>query len=128
ARAFIRAGQTLTIPTAGGGAAPATTTTPAPSTSTSTSTSTTHTVVAGDTVSGIATRYGSTVAAIVSANSLNRAAQIRIGQALTVPSATTTAAATTTLVGNTFAGRTYPEATVASANQNKATLLELGVP
>ncbi len=28
----------------------------------------------------------------------------------------------------TFAGRTYPAATVASANQNKATLLAVGVP
>lgn len=33
-----------------------------------------------------------------------------------------------TLVGSTFAGRTYPSATVASANQNKAALLSIGVP
>ena len=38
------------------------------------------------------------------------------------------AAPAATLVGSTFAGRTYPEATVASANQNKASLISIGVP
>ncbi|WP_203767584.1 lytic transglycosylase domain-containing protein, partial [Cellulomonas denverensis] len=62
---------------------------------------------------------------------------IREGQTLTIPggsgTATTTSATTSTsggqqLVGNTFLGRTYPAATVASANENKATLLAIGVP
>jgi N-acetylmuramoyl-L-alanine amidase len=125
ARAFIRAGQTLTIPGAG---------TPA-ATTTGTSTGGSHTVAQGETVSAIAARYGTTVSAVVSANGLNAQAFIRAGQTLTIPGATTTTAAVTTtsasgeqLVGSTFLGRTYPAATVASANENKATLLAIGVP
>lgn len=129
-RAFIRAGQRLTIPGTGSSAAAPASRSTAPRAAAPVGT-TTHRVVAGDTVSGIAARYGTTVRAVVEANGLNRAAMIRIGQSLDVPTTTTTsrpAAPATGLVGSTFAGRTYPEATVASANQNKATLLELGVP
>ncbi|MEV7972029.1 transglycosylase SLT domain-containing protein, partial [Cellulomonas sp. NPDC089187] len=69
-------------------------------------------------------------------NGLNAQAFIRAGQTLTIPGGSTSAAPTTTaapssgqqLVGSTFLGRTYPSATVASANQNKATLLSIGVP
>jgi len=83
--------------------------------------------VSGDTVSGIAARYGTTVAAISSANALGNRSLIRIGQQLTIPGAIASTPKTP-LVGNTFAGRRYPEAVVASANLNKATLLSLGVP
>ncbi|NCT90019.1 LysM peptidoglycan-binding domain-containing protein [Cellulomonas sp. APG4] len=128
-RAFIRAGQTLTIPTGAGGAAPVAASAPASSTG-----ARTHTVARGETVSGIAARYGTTVTAVVQANGLDSRAFIRAGQKLQVPagggtsSAPATTRPTSGLVGSTFAGRTYPQATVASANQNKATLLELGVP
>ena len=118
-RALIRIGQTLVIPTASGAPASAA---PAPTVGS-------HTVAAGDTVSAIAARYGTTVAAVVAANGLDDRALIRIGQTLAVPGATAAPAAPTSgLVGDTFAGRTYPEATVASANQNKATLLATAVP
>ncbi|WP_149202931.1 LysM peptidoglycan-binding domain-containing protein [Actinotalea subterranea] len=129
ADAMIRIGQVLTIPTAGAPApvaAPAAPAAPAAGA---------HTVGRGDTVSGLATRYGTTTAAIVAANGLSADAMIRIGQVLTIPGAggaatvaTSTAAPTSGLVPSTFAGRTYPEATVASANENKATLLAMGVP
>ncbi len=121
ARAFIRAGQTLTVPGAGtGGATPA-----APAAATGT-----YTVRTGDTVSGIARAHGTTVAAVVAANGLDARAFIRAGQTLAVPGASAGAPAATTsgLVGNTFAGRTYPDKVVASANQNKASLLAAGVP
>ena len=118
AAATIRIGQVLTIPGgAGVSATPARTAAPA--------VAPTHTVVAGDTVSGLARTYGTTVAAITTANGLNAAATIRIGQVLALAGAT---AAPSGLVGDTFAGRTYPAATVAAANQNKATLLAAGVP
>ncbi|MDM8085452.1 LysM peptidoglycan-binding domain-containing protein [Cellulomonas cellasea] len=126
-RALIRIGQTLTIPgaaqAAAGGAATATT-------PTRTASAATHTVVAGDTVSSIAKRHGTTVAAIVSANNLDSRALIRIGQTLTLPGTTAPSAttATTQLVGNTFAGRTYADSVVSAANANKATLLATGVP
>ncbi|WP_182111326.1 MULTISPECIES: LysM peptidoglycan-binding domain-containing protein [unclassified Actinotalea] len=127
ADAMIRIGQALTIPSGSAPAAPAAAAPVAAPPST-----TGHTVVAGETVSGIATRYGTTTSAIISANGLGADAFIRAGQTLQVPgagAATAPAAAPTTqLVGNTFAGRTYPQATVDSANANKAALLAAGVP
>ena len=84
----------------------------------------------GDTVSAIARAHGTTVAAVVAANGLDQRAFVRAGQTLTVPGTAATAAApaTTQLVGNTFAGRTYPDHVVGAANENKATLLAMGVP
>jgi LysM repeat protein len=125
-RAFIRVGQTLTVPGAGATAtaAPAATTTAGGGS---------HTVASGETVSAIAKRYGTTVAAIVSANGLDSRAFIRVGQTLTLPGAGATATAApaspgTQLVGNTFLGRTYAPSVVASANANKASLIAMGVP
>ncbi|MGY4642749.1 LysM peptidoglycan-binding domain-containing protein [Cellulomonas sp. URHB0016] len=80
----IRIGQVLTIPPAGArsrtaaapvGTAPVTT---APA-------GATYVVRSGDTVSRIASRAGTTVAAVVAANGLDARASIRIGQTLTLP-------------------------------------------
>ncbi|PPK95276.1 LysM repeat protein [Kineococcus xinjiangensis] len=73
ARGFIREGQVLTLP-AGAGAPAA----PAPSAAT-------HTVRAGETLSGIAGRTGSTVKALREANGLDARGFIREGQVLTIP-------------------------------------------
>ena len=116
ARAFIRVGQTLTVP---GAAAPA----PAPAPAAAATG--TYTVRSGDTVSAIAARHGTTVSAVVAANGLDARATVRVGQQLTVPGA---AAAAVQLVGDTFAGRTYSSQVVGAANENKATLLASGVP
>jgi LysM repeat protein len=86
ARAFIRVGQTLQI----SGAAPAASTA-APAAATTG----THTVASGETVSAIAARYGTTVAAIVSANGLDSRAFIRVGQTLKVSGASAAPAAGT---------------------------------
>ncbi|HEY5554970.1 MAG TPA: LysM peptidoglycan-binding domain-containing protein, partial [Cellulomonas sp.] len=91
-------------------------------------TTTTHTVTSGETVSQIATKLGTTVQAIVAANSLNARAFIRIGQQLTIPGTVTTTTATVQLVSNTFAGRTYSDSVVAAANVNQITLLSSSVP
>ncbi|MDO8107942.1 LysM peptidoglycan-binding domain-containing protein [Isoptericola sp. b441] len=120
-RALILAGQDLVIPSS---AAPQAT--PSAGSPAVTATTTTYTVRAGDTVSHLAARYGTSVSAIVAANGLDARAFIRIGQTLQVP--TRSSSVTSGLVGDTFAGRTYPAATVASANRNKAALLEIGVP
>jgi LysM repeat protein len=126
-RAFIRVGQTLTV--SGTSAAPTASTAPARSAGGA------HTVASGETVSAIAQRHGTTVAAIVAANGLDSRAFIRVGQQLTIPGGAAAAPAAAApapggaaLVGNTFLGRTYAPTVVASANANKATLLAMGVP
>lgn len=108
---LIRIGQVLTIP---GGTQPAAPS-PAPDAS--------YTVVAGDTLYAIARTYGTTVDAIVAANSIKNPSLIRIGQVLTIPGG-----AAKPLVGDTFAGRTYPADVVAAANANKAALNAMDVP
>lgn len=132
-RAFIRIGQVLTIPSASGAPAAAVTTVSATvatvptvkAVSAPTSVSR-YTVAAGDTLSSIASRFGTTVAAVAAANGLDSRGLIRIGQGLDVPGATVATAKP--LVGDTFAGRTYPAVVVGAANVNKAALLATGVP
>lgn len=77
---FVYAGQRLIIP-AGGYAAPAAGQGTAPNTSTSSY----YTVRAGDTLYSIATRYGTTVAALAQANRLWNYQFIYTGQQLRVP-------------------------------------------
>ena len=69
---LVRIGQRLTVP-ATGAAAPA-----APAAAS-------HTVAAGDTLGGIARRYGTTTAALATANQISDANLVRIGQRLTIP-------------------------------------------
>ena len=132
-RAFIRIGQVLTIPATGAAPAPAVTTVAATVSAVPTlkavaapTSVTRYTVVAGDTVSAIAARFGTTIAAVRAVNGLDSRGFIRIGQSLDVPGPTVATA--TPLVGDTFAGRTYPAVVVGAANVNKAALLATGVP
>ncbi|MDN4472698.1 lytic transglycosylase domain-containing protein [Demequina zhanjiangensis] len=129
ASAIITVGQTLSIPGAtdagtavANGTAGATLATPSNISSFGTSTAS-HTVASGETLSSIAQKHGVTVATIASANGIKNPSLIRIGQRLTIPGSVPTG-----LVGDTFAGRTYSSGIVASANQNKATLLATDVP
>ena len=122
---LIYVGQRLTIP--GGSGSDTARTTPV-SNARSTPTSSraaarTHIVRSGETVSGIASQYGTTVSAIPSANGLRDAGRITIGQRLTIPGA-----AGGQLVGDTFLGRTYADDVVSAANANKATLNSMDVP
>ena len=75
-RSVIYPGQTITLQ-ASAAAAPAT---PAPAPAAAQ----THTVVAGDTVYGIAQKYGTSVDAVLAANGLTRASVIYPGQQLAV--------------------------------------------
>jgi LysM repeat protein len=47
--------------------------------------STVHIVVAGETLSGIARRYGTTVEALVNANNFLNPNRLRVGQQLIIP-------------------------------------------
>ncbi len=134
-RALIRIGQRLTIPAGGSAAAPSAPAPAAPAPS-APQAGGSHTVASGETVSGLAARYGTSVSAIVSANRLNSRALIFVGQRLTIPGAgsgTGAAPAPTSpsagpLVPDSFLGRTYPQQVVAAANANKATLNAMSVP
>src|SRR5690606_4291488 len=134
---LIRIGQRLTVSGGGSGSAPAAKPAAKPATVPVSSTaSRTHVVAAGDTVSGLASRYGSTTSAIISANNLPSSGLIYVGQRLTVPGrsgggASAGGGGSTSggqLVGSTFLGRTYASDVVGAANTNKATLLSMSVP
>jgi len=81
----IYAGQLLRIPGAHASGGTAATTSTNGRTSTPGGWSGSHTVRAGDTVSGLAARYGTTVAALGSANHLSGSGLILVGQRLRVP-------------------------------------------
>ncbi|HEX7589739.1 MAG TPA: LysM peptidoglycan-binding domain-containing protein, partial [Demequinaceae bacterium] len=70
-----------------------TTTTPPPAAPTA---AVTYTVVAGDTLYKIATKFHTTVSAIASANGITNVNLIRVGQKLKIPSSGTTATTPTT--------------------------------
>lgn len=135
---LIFPGQKLTIGTSA--PAPATATpapqpaAPKPAPKPAQTVAVTYTVAAGDTLSGIAAKNKTTVAAITSANKLT-STLIYPGQKLTMPGGSKTEApapsSTATdmsLVPSTFLHYTYPEATVRSANENKAYLNSISVP
>ncbi|NYI41235.1 lytic transglycosylase domain-containing protein [Demequina lutea] len=117
---LIRVNQPLTIPA--GATAPLVSTNGSTSALAPTPAST-YIVVRGDTLSGIAARFGTSVSAIASANAMTNPSIIRTGQSLTIPGGVPTG-----LVGDTFLGYTYPADVVAAANVNKATLNAMDVP
>jgi LysM repeat protein len=82
---------------------------------------TTYTVRSGDTVSAIAVRLRSTTASILKANHLPRSGRIAVGQRLRVPVRAASSA-------TSFAGRTYPAATVQAAAHNRSRLAARSVP
>lgn len=115
-------GQKLTV--AGGSSS--TTSTNTSSTSAPTAPRT-HTVASGETLSGIAGTYSVGLSKLLEANNLSKTSVIRPGQKLNVPGGATTTASSQ-LVPSTFLHYRYPEATVRSANENKAILLSRDLP
>ncbi len=116
----LQVGQVLVVP--GTTAARPPTTRPAPSVrATSPTTTSTYRVRAGDTVEAIARRSGVTQPSLIKANSLRAPYLIRVGQTLRIvrPALAPPHHSTSS---NTFAGRTYPSATVAAATAARTRL------
>jgi N-acetylmuramoyl-L-alanine amidase len=87
-----------------------------------------HRVVVGDTLSGIAHRYGVSMASIAKANHLPSSNIVRLGATLTIPGTTRVSPRRSSPSSNTFAGRTYASSIVNAAARNRATLARRGVP
>ena len=83
---LIRVGQVLVIPTAPAAQPTAQLAAAAPAAAPAT-----HPVAYGETLSGIAVRYGSSVAAIAATNSITNASLVRAGQVLAIPLGATAA-------------------------------------
>ncbi|MBP3036864.1 LysM peptidoglycan-binding domain-containing protein [Arthrobacter sp. zg-ZUI100] len=136
---IIRPGQQISV--SGGSAAPAAPSAAAPAAPAAPAAATGHTVVAGDTLTGIAARHGVSVSELMAANSLNGSSVLHPGDVVALPGAsgvTTLAsapvqaapaeAAPADLVSNTFLHYTYPDQVVADANVNKHALNAAAVP
>ncbi len=110
--------------------APATPAAPAAPAAPAPASSATYVVKSGDTLSAIAKRHNTSVASLVSLNNLSNPNVLRVGQKLTVSGTAPTTSPSTNkdLVGNTFLGRTYSDAVVGAANENKAFLNSVQVP
>lgn len=124
---IIYPGQTLQVPGAAPASAPVT---PAAAPTASMATGITHTVVAGDTIFGLAQRHGTTVAAVLAANGLSAASIIYPGQSIVVPTATSAGVAPAAAP----AAAAQPQSAALDAEQAENARLiirigrELGVP
>ena len=86
-----------------------------------------HLVVRGDTLSGIASRYGVSQEAVARANDLPSSRVVLLGATLRIPGGSG-GGGSTGGGGNTFAGRTYTGAVVSAADRNRSALARRGVP
>lgn len=89
--------------------------------STRSASTSTHTVRAGETLSGIAVRHDMSVPRLAKINRLSTSDHLQPGTKLKVTTAPKTG-------GNTFAGRTYSNDIVRAADRNRATLAERSTP
>lgn len=91
----------------------------------------THAVRAGQTLTGIAAAYGVSLGRLLGANRDINPDLLVVGQQVTVPGtakATSAGVSAPATSANTFAGYTYPEATVRAADANRARLARMAVP
>jgi LysM repeat protein len=86
-----------------------------------------HTVVRGDTLSGIASRYGVAQATIARANHLPSSNIVMLGATLVIPGVGHSGGSSSS-GGNTFAGRTYSSSVVSAADRTRAQLARRHLP
>ncbi len=112
---LIIAGSSLKVPGAGGGSA--------------SSGRRYHRVVVGDTLSGIAARYGVSQDAVARANDLPSSNIVRLGASLVIPGGSSSGGgSSSSSSSNTFAGRTYSSSVVGAAARNRAVLARRNLP
>lgn len=124
-------------------AAASTTPAPASAPKAETTPAATYVVRAGDTLSAIAAKHGTSVAAIAAANGISNPNRIGVGQKLLIGAASpaaapqaapqqvtgqSTSSARPQLVQNNFPGYTYADSTVNAANENKYALINRDQP
>ena len=85
-------------------------------------------MVRGDTLSGIASRYGVAQATIARANHLPSSNIVMLGASLVDPRRRPEHSHSTSSGGNTFAGRTYSSAVVSAADRTRAQLARRHLP
>ncbi len=119
ATSLIHPGDRIVVRGASAAASPST---KAAATRSATPTSRTHTVRSGETLSGIAARYDSTVSDIARASGVSSSAFLRIGQTLRIPVSAAHA------VSDTFNGVRYPGTVVSAARTNHDVLAKRSVP
>ncbi|MFL5859767.1 MAG: LysM peptidoglycan-binding domain-containing protein [Solirubrobacteraceae bacterium] len=96
ATSYLSAGETVYIPVPSEiGVSTSSTTSSTTATASTTSTGASHTVVTGDTLSGIAAANGTTADAIAAANGISVDSVITTGQTLAIPSVTSSSTSTT---------------------------------
>jgi LysM repeat protein len=104
---MIRIDQKLIVPAgSAGGARPASSTSTPRSTATPTSGGRTHTVQAGETPGGIASKYGVSVSELMNLNGISDPRRMRLGQTLNIPGTEPAPAARSTVSGPTPAAAT----------------------
>jgi LysM repeat protein len=88
-----------------------------------------HRVVTGDTLSGIALRYGVSQASIARANHLASSNIVRLGETLVIPGGHHASGRTSSSSSaNSFAGRTYSSSVVGAAAHTRAVLSHRRLP
>jgi murein DD-endopeptidase MepM/ murein hydrolase activator NlpD len=110
---LIIAGRTLQVPDGSGGS--------------SSGGGRQHRVVVGDTLSGIAHRYGVSQTALARANGIGADNVVMLGATLRIPGGSGGGSSSATS-SNTFAGRTYSDAVVNSAAANRSRLARRSLP
>jgi N-acetylmuramoyl-L-alanine amidase len=85
-----------------------------------------HVVASGETLTAIAHRYGSTIAAIATANGIRNPSNLRVGQRLTIPGAGTAPAAPAAKMSTTMSALVAARADIGSIIRAEATAQ--GVP
>lgn len=89
----------------------------------------THLVVRGDTLSGIAARYGVAQTSIARTNHLPSSNVVRLGARLVIPgSSSHSSSRSSGSTSNTFAGRTYSDSVVGAASHNRWLLSRRSLP